>query len=774
MLITFCCRYIDGNSKKIFFAFVGVTLNSEVTQRSTKREQKKILAPLAQLIFKMFLKKQFPNVKRSLMLSCFFLITLILYLFFARVFHTSASNPKFDGQPNQGFGSVNCEVTENDVGMDTAVLKLSNNSPLEYEVYYVSENCYNCTSRLLMTSEDGIDEKCGLLNTDYDVSLTFFSLKSPTSRCEVTFQPQAHVVYLLEVTEDSGDNGCSLSIDKSGEIFGYFFLQNGPVFFLVFFVLTVAGVRRSVCQGRVRKKIKLMSERAQEQDRLLALSASFMDYDGNRNDTAANNSNSSAGSAKNMKRASDYAPLFERKDDHREIDDDEDSIIHRNDDDAPILNDTNRVDKYTEQMKRTEFGQELLRVDNKPVKKRLSSLDTFRGISLCLMVFVNYGGGGYYWLNHSSWDGLTVADILFPWFVWISGCVHGLTYKNYDRRRWHRCIKLLVIGLVLNSKDSSGHLGLLRIPGVLQYFALASAFLTLISSLAEHEKNIHTDVTYVGVGLVPLILYIFISFFMQADGCPAGYHGAGGLQDLSTQYDCTGGSHRSVDVAILGENHFYQNPTCKSEYECLSYDPEGLTGGLTACFLAFLGLVTGKLIKTYKLEPWWVVGMLVSFGIVLCGIGGVMCEGSQHGGISPVNKNLWSPSFVILMAGGGNIVLALLYYLVDMQPTATERLSLELESVSGAGGRGGGKSLFSWNVEKMYYTGWPFKQVGHNSILVYVGHEVLAGYIPFSIYFDSDLVRPTHWGIMISNVIGVTCWICIGVYMYNKNVTFSV
>lgn len=48
---------------------------------------------------------------------------------------------------------------------------------------------------------------------------------------------------------------------------------------------------------------------------------------------------------------------------------------------------------------------------------RLNSLDTFRGISLTLMIFVNYGGGGYWWLDHSAWDGLTVADLLFPWFM---------------------------------------------------------------------------------------------------------------------------------------------------------------------------------------------------------------------------------------------------------------------------------------------------------------------------------------------------------------------
>ncbi len=49
------------------------------------------------------------------------------------------------------------------------------------------------------------------------------------------------------------------------------------------------------------------------------------------------------------------------------------------------------------------------------VTDRIRAVDSFRGLSLCIMIFVNYGGGGYWFLNHSSWNGLTVADLVFPW-----------------------------------------------------------------------------------------------------------------------------------------------------------------------------------------------------------------------------------------------------------------------------------------------------------------------------------------------------------------------
>ena len=53
--------------------------------------------------------------------------------------------------------------------------------------------------------------------------------------------------------------------------------------------------------------------------------------------------------------------------------------------------------------------------------RRVKSLDAFRGLSITIMVFVNYGGGSYYFFNHSPWNGLTVADLVFPWFIWIMG-----------------------------------------------------------------------------------------------------------------------------------------------------------------------------------------------------------------------------------------------------------------------------------------------------------------------------------------------------------------
>lgn len=65
-----------------------------------------------------------------------------------------------------------------------------------------------------------------------------------------------------------------------------------------------------------------------------------------------------------------------------------------------------------------------------PIKKRLKSLDIFRGISIVCMIFVWYGGGHYWWMQHAIWNGLLVSDIVFPWFLFIMGVCIPISIKS--------------------------------------------------------------------------------------------------------------------------------------------------------------------------------------------------------------------------------------------------------------------------------------------------------------------------------------------------------
>ena len=91
----------------------------------------------------------------------------------------------------------------------------------------------------------------------------------------------------------------------------------------------------------------------------------------------------------------------------------------------------------------------------------LFSLKPPSSLSLVIMIFVNYGGGGYWFFNHSRWNGLTVADLVFPWFVWIMGVSIVFSYKG--RRKdslwsrlyqvFRRTVILFALGLFLNNGE---------------------------------------------------------------------------------------------------------------------------------------------------------------------------------------------------------------------------------------------------------------------------------------------------------------------------------
>lgn len=73
-------------------------------------------------------------------------------------------------------------------------------------------------------------------------------------------------------------------------------------------------------------------------------------------------------------------------------------------------------------------------MEQKSAKKRLKSVDVFRGIAIILMIFVNYGGGHYHFIEHATWNGLHVADLVFPWFLFLMGTCIPLSLKSQLNR----------------------------------------------------------------------------------------------------------------------------------------------------------------------------------------------------------------------------------------------------------------------------------------------------------------------------------------------------
>ncbi|XP_076460078.1 heparan-alpha-glucosaminide N-acetyltransferase-like isoform X2 [Babylonia areolata] len=393
-------------------------------------------------------------------------------------------------------------------------------------------------------------------------------------------------------------------------------------------------------------------------------------------------------------------------------------------------------------------------------KERLRSLDTFRGLSLSVMIFVNYGGGGYWWFSHSKWDGLTVADLVFPWFVYIMGTAMMLSFQSQLQRGvskvsmlWRivrRSLILFTLGLLINSGGKSDGIDLsqFRIPGVLQRFA--GTYL-IVASLHLLFAKPYDDTQYGRLSAVRDIvdfwpewvfhltlvaIHTLLTFALHVPGCPTGYLGPGGLAEGSVHMNCTGGAAGYIDRQVFGDSHIYQGPTCKEIYHTtVPYDPEGLLGTLTSVFICFLGLQAGKILFIHKDWVQRTVRFLI-WAVMLGLIAGILCKFSKEDGWIPINKNLWSLSFVLALAAMAFFLLAVCYVLIDVYKV--------------------------WN-------GAPFYYPGMNPILLYVGHELLAGRFPVG--FD---VAATHAAQLAMNLWGTTFWVLVALYLFCKGIFISV
>ncbi|XP_041640360.1 heparan-alpha-glucosaminide N-acetyltransferase [Cheilinus undulatus] len=398
--------------------------------------------------------------------------------------------------------------------------------------------------------------------------------------------------------------------------------------------------------------------------------------------------------------------------------------------------------------------------------KRLRSLDTFRGISLVIMVFVNYGGGRYWFFRHESWNGLTVADLVFPWFVFIMGTSIALSINSQLRSGSTRCsllrkvlwrsLQLFIIGvIIINPNYCQGPLSWnnLRIPGVLQRLAWSYLVVACLDLLVArgHLDILTTDacwspgldiLLYWPAWLCVLLLetvWLCLTFLLPVPDCPVGYLGPGGIGDFGLYANCTGGAAGYIDRWLFGENHIYQTPSSRVIYGThMAYDPEGVLGSINSILMAFLGLQAGKIILHYRDVHTSIMSRFLIWGLILGAISAALTRCSTDQGFIPVNKNLWSLSYVTTLACFAFVLLVLVYYTVDV---------------------------------KKWWSGAPFYYPGMNSILVYVGHEVFEGYFPFRWRMVNSQSHTEH---LTQNLIATSCWVLISYMLYRKRIFWKI
>ncbi|KAK5908162.1 hypothetical protein CgunFtcFv8_016243 [Champsocephalus gunnari] len=389
---------------------------------------------------------------------------------------------------------------------------------------------------------------------------------------------------------------------------------------------------------------------------------------------------------------------------------------------------------------------------------RLLSLDTFRGFSLTVMVFVNYSGGGYWFFQHAPWNGLTLGDIVMPWFVFIIGTSVVLALRSMQRKgvsrlqllrkiTW-RTVVLLMLGFCFcnySPRDGPLSWSWLRIPGVLQRLGFTYFVLSLLQTFWGHEEiplrvhhwwnPVQDVVLYWPQWLIIVLLetlWLCITLLLPVPNCPTGYLGAGGIGDDGLYPNCTGGAAGYIDRWMFGDN-MYRYPTCKELYRSTQpFDPEGVLGTINSVVIGFLGMQAGKIIIFYRGINVHILCRFLVWAVILGISAAILSKCTRDGGFIPVNKNLWSLSFVLCMGSVSFLLLGGMYYVTDI---------------------------------KGWWGGQPFIYPGMNSIFVYVGHTLLGFYFPFSWEMR---FQESHWEQLFQSLWGTALWVLIAYLLYRK------
>jgi len=278
--------------------------------------------------------------------------------------------------------------------------------------------------------------------------------------------------------------------------------------------------------------------------------------------------------------------------------------------------------------------------------KRLVSLDAFRGITIAAMILVNNPGtwnAVYKPLQHAHWNGWTPTDLIFPFFLFIVGIAIvfafskrltlGQTKKDLYLKIIRRTLILFGLGLFLNGFPFF-NLSTIRIPGVLQRIAITYFFASIIY-LNFDIKVIY----YITFGI--LAVYWIIMKTIPVPG-----YGAGVLEPVG-------------NLCWYIDSHIFRGHTWAGA-PAPGFDPEGLLSTLPAISSVLFGILTGNYIKR-KINEYEKVSSLFVWGFFAV-------IGSYIVSIwFPINKNLWTSSYVLLTTGMALIFLATCYWLIDIK-----------------------------------------------------------------------------------------------------------
>ncbi|MDE7387022.1 MAG: DUF5009 domain-containing protein [Muribaculaceae bacterium] len=290
--------------------------------------------------------------------------------------------------------------------------------------------------------------------------------------------------------------------------------------------------------------------------------------------------------------------------------------------------------------------------------KRLLALDIMRGMTIAGMILVNNAGNwasAYDPLRHAKWNGLTPTDLVFPFFMFMMGISTYMSLRkgNFSPTRptvtkiMRRAIVIFAIGLGLTwlsnfmfgyfangmtLGEAANSFARLRILGVLQRLALSYGAGALLAVTLRHKW-------------LPWVAGLLLASYTVIMIAGNGFEYA----------DCN--IIARVDRAVFGANHMY---TDRAFGEPFTFDPEGLLSTLPSIAHVLIGFICGSLIcattdRSRQINRLFIVGTIMTFTGLLFSYG------------LPLNKKVWSPTFVLTTCGLAAQLLALLIWIIDVR-----------------------------------------------------------------------------------------------------------
>ncbi|MFA5858025.1 MAG: DUF5009 domain-containing protein [Elusimicrobiota bacterium] len=384
--------------------------------------------------------------------------------------------------------------------------------------------------------------------------------------------------------------------------------------------------------------------------------------------------------------------------------------------------------------------------------ERLLSLDFFRGLTIAGMILVNNPGSWSYIyppLEHAEWNGWTPTDLIFPFFLFIVGTSMAYSFaKRLEKgdKFWDMFKKVITRSLILFGLGlflaffpraimnkvlfDKFDLVNLRIPGVLQRIALCFFFGSLIILKLKEKWQ------YIVTGALMIVYWLGMLLI-----CVPGY-GAG---DFSLQGNVCG----YLDKIVFGPTHLYIKNAVKNLY----FDPEGFWSTLPAIATTMFGYFTGQWLRSKDSAEDKTLRLFIN-GNVFIVFGAVL------GLFIPINKQLWTPSYAVLMSGMAMVFLAMSYYLVD--------------------------------VKKFRFGVMPMVWLGTNAITAFVGSGLLARVFIYFIKLPLEagkdpvglntviyktLLVPwagNHFGSLVWALLNVAVWIGLMKLLYDRKIFIKV